>query len=159
MFQISFWDTSSKQLIPPPGNTSPTSFVARGSHGAIVLYDITNAKSLDDVVPDVEQFVSTTGSETKLVLVGNKSDLAVESRAVSIKDAGEFARHHKMVGVLEVSAKKNRGFEQVMDLLLDSIYRDMNTKSTEMSVKVERTYDPDLDSHGVRSRSKCTCTL
>lgn len=154
-FTISLWDTSNQQLIPAPGNATPTSFVARGAHGAIVLYDVTSMESLYDAQQDIVQFSNSAMEEARLLLVGNKSDLAVESRAVSIRDAGAFAREHNMIGVLEVSVKKNRGLEQAVDLLIEKIHNELLLKDVEGSVAVGGQENA---SSRQRRRSKCVCS-
>ena len=105
------------------------------------------------------QFSNTAMDKARLLLVGNKSDLAVESRAVSIRDAGAFAREHNMIGVLEVSAKKNRGLEQAMELLIENIHNEVLLKDVESSVVFEGSrQETDCPGHGQRRRSKCVCS-
>lgn len=122
-----------------------------------MLYDITSTESLYDAERDIEQFTNTASDGAQTLLVGNKSDLAAQSRAVSIRDAGSFARHHNMVGVLEVSAQKNRGLEQAMDLLIEAVYKELLLKSVESSVKVGASHQ-ESESPRRRSRSKCVCS-
>ncbi len=49
---------------------------------------------------------SPTSSAANIVLVGNKVDLAFESRQVSFDEAETLARRMGMAGVVETSAKE-----------------------------------------------------
>jgi len=78
-----------------------------GSHGALVVYDVTNSASFENLVDWVnliKKFTRDQEKPTHLTLVGNKTDLE-HRRAVRIEKHSKFAEQHGMTSSHYVSAK------------------------------------------------------
>uniref|UniRef100_A0A915B603 Ras-related protein Rab-28 n=1 Tax=Parascaris univalens TaxID=6257 RepID=A0A915B603_PARUN len=77
-----------------------------GAHGALVVYDVTNSSSfenLEDWVNIIKKITKTQEKPAQLSLVGNKTDLE-HRRAVRIEKHTKFAEQHGMTSHY-VSAK------------------------------------------------------
>ena len=75
----------------------------KNADGILVVYDVTDRQSFEDVHKWMNEIKNYAASNVKLVLVGNKSDL-VESRQVSI-DEGVKLADEIGVSFFETSAK------------------------------------------------------
>jgi len=91
-----------------------------GASGAILLYDITNASSLEKI-PVWCEIVKESCGNIPILLVGNKVD-EEERRAVSKKSAEELRERYNLASYMEISAKTGasvkRMFELVGELML-----------------------------------------
>ncbi|ELR11991.1 Ras subfamily protein [Acanthamoeba castellanii str. Neff] len=113
--QLQLWDTSGPERFR---SLSPMYF--RGAHGAVVVYDIANRSTFDNVrrwLKDIRKY----GLEgLVVVLAGNKTDLASTRPAVTEL---EGRRKAEELGALfcECSAKTGDGVDDVFDLLVDRL--------------------------------------
>ncbi|XP_037818819.1 ras-related protein Rab-21 [Lucilia sericata] len=104
--QLNIWDTAGQERFHALG---PIYY--RGSHGAILVYDITDQDSFQKVKNWVKELKRMLGSEIILAIAGNKIDLE-EQRTVMEEDALSYA---ESVGAhyFETSAKTNDNVEEV----------------------------------------------
>ncbi|XP_023300824.2 ras-related protein Rab-21 [Lucilia cuprina] len=104
--QLNIWDTAGQERFHALG---PIYY--RGSHGAILVYDITDQDSFQKVKNWVKELKRMLGSEIILAIAGNKIDLE-EHRTVMEEDALSYA---ESVGAhyFETSAKTNDNVEEV----------------------------------------------
>lgn len=112
------------RLLDPAGqerfdSIAPALF--RGSHGAFLIYDVSEPRSFE-ALPKFMAFIhSSCGENAKVMLVGNKNDLP---RRVELKRAQTYAENYDME-YLEVSAKKldnvDEMFERLAQNILDSL--------------------------------------
>jgi Ras-related protein Rab-1A len=98
---------------------SITSSYYRGSHGIILMYDVSDKESFEDVVPIWMNDIKLNCEEkVSILLVGNKCDL--ENRKISFEQGKELA---ETLGIdfIETSAKKSinvkDAFERIATLL------------------------------------------
>lgn len=108
--ELNIWDTAGQERFHALG---PIYY--RGSHGALLIYDITDEHSFEKVKLWVKELQRMLGDSVVLMIVGNKIDLS-RNRNVETTTAMEYA---KSVGAesAEVSAKDNIGIEQLFDRL------------------------------------------
>eukprot|EP01051_Picozoa_sp_SAG22_P023556 SAG22_NODE_6129_length_895_cov_1.271357_2_plen_169_part_01 len=102
-FQL--WDTAGQERF-----RTITSSYYRGSHGIIIVYDVTDEKSFEDVNIWLEEIEKHAGQSVCKLLVGNKSDLS-ESRVVTFEQGKAFAEA-KGMSFFETSAKGNYNVEE-----------------------------------------------
>jgi small GTP-binding protein len=89
-----------------------------GANGALVIYDVTNKKSFENLQDWIESFKNSRGEEP-LLLIGNKVDL--EDKIVVEKEEGEeFAKKHNMDFII-TSAKTGRNVEDAFENLILTI--------------------------------------
>ena len=98
--KLQIWDTAGQERF----RTINCAYY-RGANGIILVYDVSNRKSFEDIRDWLEELDNNCSKETVRILVGNKSD--VEFRSVSIEEAENFAEKYGM-SYIETSAKNNK---------------------------------------------------
>lgn len=91
----------------------------RGAHGIIIVFDITDAESFENVKDWLQEIDNYACENVNKLLIGNKCDLA-DKRAVSAETAAEFAEENGMT-YLETSAKDNLNVTQSFETLAGEI--------------------------------------
>ena len=133
IYRIQIWDTAGQENF-----RSITRAYYKNSVCALVVYDITNRQSFENVNAWIEDCKSQSPSTILMALVGNKIDLD-SSRAVSTEEGEDFANMNGMP-FFETSAKSGEN--------IDSIFT--NT-ATEICHKIEEgCYDVTNDSCGIK---------
>jgi len=99
------WDTAGQERF-----RTITSSYYRGAHGIIVVYDVTDLESFNNVKQWLHEITKYANENVNKLLVGNKSDL-VSKRAVTFEQGQDFA---KSMGIefLETSAKNSTNVEK-----------------------------------------------
>jgi small GTP-binding protein len=104
--RLQLWDTAGQErfrsLIP--------SYI-RDSTVAVVVYDITNANSFQQVSKWIEDVRAERGTDVIIMLVGNKTDLQ-DKRQVSMEE-GERRANDLNVMFIETSAKAGYNVKQL----------------------------------------------
>ena len=97
-----------------------TSTYYRGTHGVIVVYDITNAntfKSIQRWLLEIEQYCSSVSK----ILVGNKNDDETK-KVVSTNEAQNLANSYN-IDLVETSAKDDINVEEVFYKITKSMLK------------------------------------
>jgi Ras-related protein Rab-1A len=103
--KLQIWDTAGQERF-----RTITSSYYRGAHGIIIVYDITDVESFNNVrqwLFEIDRFASENVNK---LLVGNKSDL-VNKRVVTTETSKEFANSLD-IPFLETSAKNATNVEE-----------------------------------------------
>uniref|UniRef100_A0A7S2SDF8 Uncharacterized protein n=1 Tax=Rhizochromulina marina TaxID=1034831 RepID=A0A7S2SDF8_9STRA len=97
----------------------------RNVTGALAVYDVTSALSLEDLEPWIGEARQHASEALSIGLVGTKLDLCQADparREVSAEDATEFMAKHGLDFRCETSAKTGQGvddaFQQLVDLIV-----------------------------------------
>lgn len=103
--KLQIWDTAGQERF-----RTITSSYYRGAHGIIVVYDVTDAESFNNVKQWLHEIDRYASENVNKLLVGNKSDLT-SKRAVTFDQGKEFA---DSLGIefLETSAKNSTNVEK-----------------------------------------------
>uniref|UniRef100_A0A915B2V7 Uncharacterized protein n=2 Tax=Ascarididae TaxID=6250 RepID=A0A915B2V7_PARUN len=103
--KLQIWDTAGQERF-----RTITSSYYRGAHGIIVVYDITDQESFNNVKQWLQEIDRYACENVNKLLVGNKCDLT-SKRAVEYNSAKEYA---DQLGIpfLETSAKSSTNVEQ-----------------------------------------------
>ncbi|RVW95324.1 GTP-binding protein YPTM2 [Vitis vinifera] len=135
--KLQIWDTAGQERF-----RALTCSYYRGAHGVMVVYDVTDQESFDNVKMWVKEVYSTAGKNVNIFLLGNKSDLTAD-RVVSYKTAKALADE---IGapLMEISAKDGSNVQQAFIAIATAV--------KERVVK-ERATDNGRDS-GVKTRGK-----
>jgi len=96
--KLEIWDTAGQQRFP-----TITSSYYEGAQGIIILYDITDKESFNNVKHWIEQIEKFASDNVVKLLVGNKCDYTTE-RKVDFDTASKYA-DQLGISVLETSAK------------------------------------------------------
>jgi len=111
---LTIWDTAGQEKF-----RSLTSSYYRGTHGIILVYDVTKRVSflsLEQWLNEVEMY--STNQDVITLLVGNKVDKS--EREVSREEAAKFAKAKSML-FIECSAKTKLGIQQAFEELVQKI--------------------------------------
>lgn len=125
--KLQIWDTAGQERF----RAIVTSYY-RGAHGVILTYDLTDPKSLHGIeqiwLPEIDRYAH---QNARLVLVGNKSDLAkhphnasaVETTRMLAKDFDD--RYQERIAAhIETSAKLGANVEHAFQALIDAMMVD-----------------------------------
>ena len=124
----------------------------RGVDGIIIVYDITNMESFNNVKIWLNEIDQYLGEDVNKLLVGNKCDLE-EKRVVDTQTAEDFARS---VGIpfLETSAKNSKDVEAAFMRMATDIKNRQPTGEASGADSMQQNC-PDM--HEVTREGKCRC--
>jgi len=105
LVKLQIWDTAGQERF-----RTITSSYYRGAHGIIVVYDITDQDSFNNVKQWLQEIDRYASESVNKLLVGNKCDLTPK-RAVETNVAKEYA-DQLSIPFLETSAKNSTNVEQ-----------------------------------------------
>jgi len=112
--KLQIWDTAGQERF-----RTITAAYYRGSHGIMIVYDVTDRDSFDHVrqwLGEVEKFAAEGVTR---FLIGNKCDLS-DQRAVTYEEGQELAAAYDLK-FLETSARGNHQVDDAFFLLADEI--------------------------------------
>ncbi|KAK8789868.1 hypothetical protein WA158_006648 [Blastocystis sp. Blastoise] len=143
--KLQIWDTAGQDRF----RTITTSYF-RGSHGILLVYDVTDRNSFNNVESWMEQIHTHADVNVNKVLIGNKCDLESQ-RAVSTKEGQDLAKKYG-INFFETSASQNTNVDECfMDLATECVKRiaddgpdDEDTKK----VEIGRISDEDKKNKG-----------
>lgn len=113
------WDTAGQERY-----RALTSAYYRGAVGAIIVYDVTSKASYDSVSKWLDEVKENLGTDSAVMLLGNKTDL-VHLRQVASEDAQALAHSRGLLSA-ETSALDNANVRDSFTLLIREIYDRMN---------------------------------
>jgi len=114
--KLQIWDTAGQERF-----RTITSSYYRGAHGIIVVYDVTDQVSFNNVKQWMTEIQRYACDSVCRLLVGNKSDL-VEKKVVDGSVAKEYADSQR-IPFLETSAKNSSNVEQAFMTMAAEIKR------------------------------------
>jgi Ras-related protein Rab-1A len=119
--KLQMWDTAGQERF----RTVSSSYY-RGAHAVLVVYDVSEPKSLQSAgrlwLPEVDRYAS---SSVVKYLVGTKID--VDERKVSLEDAQKLADEWSLP-FIETSSKTGEGVEELFVNACKMILRQMEVK-------------------------------
>ncbi|XP_050428729.1 ras-related protein Rab-35 [Adelges cooleyi] len=118
--KLQIWDTAGQERF-----RTITSTYYRGTHGVIVVYDVTNGDSFANVKRWLHE-IDQNCEVVNRILVGNKND-APDRKVVLTEDAKRFA-DQMGIQLYETSAKDNINVEQMFMSITKQVLR--NKKET-----------------------------
>lgn len=105
---LQLWDTAGQERFQSLGNA-----FYRGTDCCLLVYDITNIESFENIMSWKKEFLERSGNENTnfpIILIGNKCDLTGD-RKISIARAKEWAEEERLI-FEEVSAKEDIRIEE-----------------------------------------------
>ncbi|XP_066575711.1 ras-related protein Rab-10 [Amia ocellicauda] len=114
--KLQIWDTAGQERF----HTISTRYF-RGAHGLLIIYDITNVLSFDNVVWWMKDVDVNAGENVDRIILGNKCDL--EDKRVISKEKGQQLAWEHGVKFFETSAKDNINIEQAFSILVEDILK------------------------------------
>ena len=133
IFRIQIWDTAGQENF-----RSITRAYYKNSVCALIVYDISNRSSFENVISWIEDCKGQSPKSIFIILVGNKNDLENE-RQVSYEEGLEFAKNNNIV-FFETSAKTGKNISELFQ-----------TSAIEINKKIEEDfYDLENESCGIK---------
>jgi len=120
--KLQIWDTAGQERF-----RTITSSYYRGAHGIIVVYDVTDQESFNNVKQWLNEIERYACEKVNKLLVGNKCDL-VSKKAVSYEVAKAFADKLD-IPFLETSAKAATNVEKAFLTMADEIKNNITTNT------------------------------
>jgi len=118
--KVQVWDTAGQEKY-----RSMMRSYYRGSAAVLLIYDITDRSSFDDLQSWVSELKEHLGPQITVQLIGNKCDLS-SNRVIRYEEGERFAKTHGFM-FAEASAKTSRGidkaFNKITDCVLDKVKR------------------------------------
>ena len=121
--QLQIWDTAGQERF-----RTITSSYYRGAHGIIVVYDVTEMETFNNVKQWLHEIDRYASEGVNKLLVGNKSDL-VTKKQVDTAQAKDLA-DSLSIPFLETSAKSATNVEQAFMTMASEIKKRMATTPT-----------------------------
>ncbi|GAB2292493.1 Ras- protein RABD2a [Dionaea muscipula] len=121
--KLQIWDTAGQERF-----RTITSSYYRGAHGIIIVYDVTDQQSFENIKQWLSEIDRYASDNVVKLLVGNKSDLT-SSKVVSYETGKAFADE---IGVpfLETSAKNASNVEQAFMTMAAEIKKRVASQPT-----------------------------
>ncbi|XP_076362936.1 ras-related protein Rab-35-like [Tachypleus tridentatus] len=134
--KLQIWDTAGQERF-----RTITSTYYRGTHGVIVVYDVTNGESFANVkrwLHEIEQNCDVVNR----ILVGNKND-DPDRKVVLTEDSQRFADQME-IQLFETSAKENINVEEMFNAITKMVLKtkkeqkERQQQTREITVKLQR---------------------
>ena len=133
--KLQIWDTAGEERYRIVAKNCFNS-----SDGFIIVYDITNRDSFNNVNNWIEQITDIAPSHSKCIIFGNKNDLE-HMRQVELKEGKELAKKYNF-NYYETSALNgkniNEGFESISKDILGDIKSVKAARKTTISLKDQK---------------------
>ncbi len=130
--KLQIWDTAGQDRF-----RSITKNFYKGTHGIILIYDVTNEKTFENAKSWVEQIHEEISDKVVIYLVGNKIDME-EERKVSTEEGKKLAEE---LGIpfFETSAKTGENIDNIFDNIVEDLDKEFGNRQ-----KIERnlSYQP-----------------
>lgn len=118
------WDTAGEERFR---SVAPS--LLRGANGLVLVYDVTQSATFDDLNIYLEMFLDTVqvdmACQLPVLLLGNKID--IENREISPAQVEAWCAKNKIVQNYLVSAKDGTNIELAMDTLVQSLLKPVQT--------------------------------
>ena len=112
-FEMQLWDTAGQERF-----RTIASIYFRDAHGIVLVYDVTNRKSYDDMNYWFNEIYAKCEKSVIVTIIGNKCDLA--DNVITVEEANKFAQTHKCRHLL-VSAKTGQNIQDTFEILIRDI--------------------------------------
>ena len=122
IFKIELWDTAGQERYK-----SITSAYYKGAKGAIIVYDITQEDTFNNIETWIHEVKTKASNNLHIMVIGNKSDL-YKDRQISMDKGIEKAKTLN-VQFLEASALDKINVNEAFNCLFKELYLDIRNKT------------------------------
>lgn len=129
--KLQIWDTAGQERF-----RTITSSYYRGAHGIIIVYDVTDQESFNNVKTWLQEIDRYGTAGVLKLLVGNKNDLT-DKKVVEYEVAKEFA-DSLQIPVLETSALDSSNVEEAFLTMARQIKESMSQQQRDNGKKEEK---------------------
>ena len=151
--RVQIWDTAGQEAFK-----SITRSYYKNSACAMIVYDITNKKSFENIASWLKECKEMCTKDILILLVGNKTDLE-SKRVVSQKEGKNFAEENNMV-FYETSALDGTNVEDVFDYAVKELLDRLETGKMEWDanssgVKIGKFPNKEVETIFEKSKKGC----
>lgn len=146
--KLQIWDTAGQERF-----RTITSSYYRGAHGIIVVYDVTDKVSFNNVKQWLGEIDRYACQSVNKLLVGNKADL-VEKKVVDFNEAKEFA-DSLGISFLETSAKSAQNVEEAFLTMTRQIKERVSRSHDGPAKPTTGGVDISRNSTKIKQKKKC----
>jgi len=122
--KLQIWDTAGQERF----HTITTSYY-RGANGIMLVYDITNPKSFDNIEKWLKNITDHASDDVERLLLANKCDME-EQRMISTAKGAELAQKNG-IKFFETSAKSNNNINDAFMSLAAAVLEKMPEKQAQ----------------------------
>ena len=119
IIKVQVWDTAGQERYRSITNT-----YYRGAKGILIVFDLTNPESFNNIENWINEVTVFTGKDVIIMCLGNKSDLKKEINKNTID---EFKKKTKLE-IINVSAKTGDGVEDAFKHIIELLIKKNNDK-------------------------------
>lgn len=147
--KLALWDTAGQERF-----RGLTSSYYKGANGVIVMYDVTDRKSFNEVDSWIQEVKNNCSCTPIFCIVGNKIDKRINNESnvnsVRIEEGKQLAMKHNCM-FLETSARTNEGIE--------FLFKELANKLVSLQIKKQekKTNYVHLESEEEKNFSLCPC--
>jgi Ras-related protein Rab-1A len=127
--KMQIWDTAGQERF-----RNVISSYFKGSHGILLVYDITNRDSFKNLENWLIEIEKNASENVLKILIGNKNDL-VDEREINADEGQAFANRNGMQ-FIETSAKMNTNVNEAFEALA-RLMMDFNSQKSQPNNKPE----------------------
>ncbi len=143
--KLSLWDTAGQETYK-----SVTRSYFRGASGALLVFDISRRPTFAHVTDWLNDLRQIAEPDIVVVLVGNKSDLALSEgeeskREVTRAEAEEWAKKNGVLEYVETSAKSGDGVEMAFGRVAERIYQNVEAGKYDLNDRRSGVKGPPLN--------------
>ena len=156
LIKVQIWDTAGQERY-----RSITSAYYKGAKGSLLVYDITNKLTFDNLDKWISELKNNGDSDISMILVVNKTDLE-SNRVVSLEEGKNKAKFNKMA-FIETSALNGNNIEKAFNELITDIFRNNyslvenknNIKLDDKSLNIENIEEKEDEKEEPLPKKKC----
>ena len=130
-YRCNFFDTAGEEKYR---SISVSHF--KNADGVILMYDITNKKTYNDITQWIKDIREYKGEEFPMILIGNKCDLEDE-RAVTFEQGKELANNYGFE-FMETSNKDGTNIEEAGISIINKVIKIKEIEEKEAALKKEK---------------------
>ena len=154
--KVQIWDTAGEERY-----RSITNAYYKGAKGSLLVYDITNKKSFENVEKWISDLKANADEDISMILLGNKTDLE-DKRVVTTEEGKNKAEFYNLT-FMETSALNGNNIQEAFNELIMDVYK-KNHELLENQAKVEIIRDKktieldkgeDNDTNEVKEKKWC----
>jgi small GTP-binding protein len=147
--KLQIWDTAGQDRF-----RAITKNYYKGAHGIILVYDVTNINSFNNIKSWVSQIKENTTDKIKITLVGNKIDNE-ENRKISYEEGLKLATEYD-AKFFETSAKENIRVTEVFNYITEEINNQNMKKEGDNNVDRKKNKADTVVVNGEKGKIKKT---
>eukprot|EP01059_Diplonema_ambulator_P036223 TRINITY_DN895_c0_g1_i2.p1 TRINITY_DN895_c0_g1~~TRINITY_DN895_c0_g1_i2.p1 ORF type:complete len:213 (+),score=48.04 TRINITY_DN895_c0_g1_i2:54-692(+) len=153
--KVQIWDTAGQERFRAISRS-----IYHGAKGAMLVYDITNQQSFDNISTWLQELRSHVQPSAVIMLIGNKCDLE-HLRTVQKEQAKQFAADNQLV-LLETSALDSTNVDKAFEWLVKEVYNVVNSNGNVQDTgKQEPSSGPHVNlsqpTKAKPNKQRCSC--